>query len=100
MSVREFVESPWEQGADEARDYVLDTGPWGGSPATPVVKLYDDGYDDVSATKLTGAASVSGDNITTPVVAGLQAGRTYRLEIRFVVEGRTEEAYGQIVCAQ
>lgn len=100
MSVREFRESPWEQGADEERDYVLDTSPWGGSPSAPVVKIFDEGYDDVSATMLAGSASVSGDTITTPVVKGLGAGRTYRLEIKFVVDGRTEEAYGHIISAQ
>ena len=49
---------------------------------------------------LAGSASVSGDTITTPVVKGLVAGRTYRLEIKFVVDGRTEEAYGHIISAQ
>lgn len=100
MSIREVIESPWEQGADEVRDYVLDTTPWGGSPSAPAVKLYDEGYDDVTATKLTGSASVNGNTIVTPFVTGLGAGRTYRLEIKFVVDGRTEEAYGHIVCAQ
>ena len=100
MSVREFRESPWEQGADEKRDYVLDTSPWGGSPSSPTVAVYDEGYDDVSEQTLVGSASVSGDTITTPVVKGLGAGRTYRLEIKFVVDGRTEEAYGHIISAQ
>ena len=100
MSVREFRESPWEQGADEARDYTLDTAPWGGSPSSPVVTVYDADGEDVSEYVLTGSASVSGDTITTPVVGGLAAGREYRLEIMFTVEGRVEEAYGYIVCAR
>lgn len=100
MSVREFRESPWEQGADEERNYVLDTTPWGGSPSSPVVKLFEGDDEDVSATKLSGAASVNGNSITTPMVVGLDAGQEYRLEIQFTVEGRVEEAYGHIICAR
>jgi hypothetical protein len=100
MSVREFRESPWEQGADERRNYVLDTTPWGGSPSAVVVKLFEGDDEDVSGAKLEGAASVNGSSITTPMVVGLDAGQEYRLEIQFVVEGRTEEAYGHIICAK
>lgn len=101
MSVREFRESPWEQGADEERNYQLDTGPWGGAPSSPVVVVYDEGDgEDISDLVLSGVASVSGDTIATPFVRGLVAGRVYRLEIQFTVEGRVEEAYGYIVCAR
>lgn len=99
-SVREFRESPWEQGIDEERYYTLDTAPWGGSPASVEVALFDGDYDDVTAEKLSGSAVVGGDTITTPMVRGLAAGSTYRLEIKFVVDGRTEEAYGYIYCAR
>jgi hypothetical protein len=100
MSVREVRESPWEQGADERRNYVLDTTPWGGSPSSPVVRLYEGDDEDVSGAKLDGSASVNGNSITTPFVVGLDAGQQYRLEIQFVVDGRVEEAYGHIICAR
>ncbi len=99
-SIREFRESPWEQGIDEERYYTLDTAPWGGSPAWVEVALFDGDYDDVSEVKLSGDVVVSGDMITTPLVRCLAAGSTYRLEIKFVVDGRTEEAYGYIYCAR
>jgi hypothetical protein len=98
LNVREIIESPWEQGADESRSYTLDTGPWGGSPSSPVVKLYVAATgEDVTAGKLSGSATVSGDDVVTPAVSGLAAGGIYRLEIRFVTGGRTEEAWGRIV---
>lgn len=96
--VREIKESPWEQGVEEVRPYVLTTTPWGGSPSNAVVKLYEGAaLTDVSATKLTGAASIVGDDITTPAVTGLEDGKRYRLEIKYTIGGRTEEAYGWIV---
>jgi hypothetical protein len=97
MSIREIKESPWEQGVEESRPYILDTSPWGGSPSSPVVKLYyDSDLTDVSLTNLSGSASIAGDNITTPVVTGLAEDILYRLEIKFVTNGRTEECYGFI----
>lgn len=97
MSVREIIESPWEQGSEEVRAYTLTTTPWGGSPSTPVVKLYTlADLTDVSATNLSGSASIAGDVITTPAVVSLTAGVRYRLEIKFVTGGRTEEAWGII----
>jgi hypothetical protein len=99
MSKREIIESPWEQGVEEIRTYQLTTTPWGSSPSSPVVKLYEGAsLTDVSATKLSGAASVAGDVITTPAVTGLTENLIYRLEIKFVTGGRTEEAWAEIVC--
>jgi hypothetical protein len=96
MSKREIVESPWEQGVEEQRPYDLTTTPWGGSPSSVTVKLYDGDLVDVSATKLTGSSSVNGDVITTPVVTGLSEDVIYRLEIKFTTSGRVEECYGFI----
>jgi hypothetical protein len=99
MSKREIVESPWEQGAEESIAYRLPTTPWGGSPSSPVVKLYEgENLTDVSATKLSGAASITGDFIDTPFVQSLTAVLIYRLEIKFMTGGRTEEAWGEIYC--
>ena len=94
---REVNESPIPQGVDEQISYTLTTTPWGSAPASLVVKLYSiavgGALTDVSATLLVGVASAMGDVITTPIVTGLTAGTTYRLEIKFTVSGNVFEAY-------
>lgn len=100
VSAREIRESPWEQGADEARDYVLDTSPWGGSPANPVVSLFDGAGEDVTEAHVTGETTVNGDTLVTGVIADLVAGEEYRLEFLFEHHGRTEEAWGRIICTR
>lgn len=100
-SVREIKESPWEQGTEEQRSYSLTTTPWGSTPSSVAVKLYQlPDLTDVSATYLSGATSVTDDVITTPIVASLVAGVTYRMEIKFTVAGRVEEAYGLITATR
>lgn len=93
--IREFIESAIQQGADEVRPYKWTTTPWGSTPSSVTVTLYD-GDTDVSATNLSGSASVAGDVITTPAVTGLTAGKVYRLEIKCTIDGRVEEAWGHI----
>jgi len=93
---RAVKESPLRQGEDEQIVYLLTTTPWGGSPSSVSVKLYDvtDGARaDVSATRLSGAASVAGDVIASPAVTSLVAGRVYRLEFKFTSGGNVLEAY-------
>lgn len=99
-SVREIRESPWEQGADEERDYVLDTGPWGGSPSSVVVKLFADDGEDVTDTLISGEPSINGDTVVTGLIGGLEVEREYRLEILFEHAGRVEEAWGIIICTK
>jgi len=101
MIKREITESPINQGIHERVAYQLTTTPWGSSPSSPEVKLYSVNITtgvlaDVSATNLTGTATIVGDVITTPLVIGLAAGTRYRMDILFVVSGNTEEAYGWI----
>jgi hypothetical protein len=96
-SKREITESPWEQGVEEIRPYRVNTATWGGSPSSPVVKLYDPALADKTATNLTGSASIDGDWIDTPAVHGGTEGQKWRLEVKFVTGGRTEECYGFIV---
>ena len=96
---REVKESLLLQGADEKISYRLLTTPWGGTPTSVSVKCYDvtsGGRSDVTATNLSGAASVSGDYITCPILQSLTAGYSYRLEIQFVSGGNTWEAYATI----
>jgi hypothetical protein len=92
---RKFKESPMPQGVDEQVAYVLDTTPWGGSPTnvSVVVKQYG---RDVTADVTSGTASVSGDDITTPLVKSLSADKVYRLEIKFTSSGNIFEPWGKI----
>ena len=96
---REVKEGVQLQGKDEIIAYELTTTPWGSSPTSVVVTLWDvtaATWTDVSATMLSGAASVNGDVITTPLVTGLTAGNIYRLEVKFTTGGNTLEAYAVI----
>jgi hypothetical protein len=100
-NIREFKESPMEQGTDERLAYRLTTTPWGSSPSNPVATLYsvaNGAYTDVTATNMTGSSSAVGDVITTPLIHSLAAGTEYRLEIQFVVSGNTFEPFGTINC--
>ena len=93
---REFKESPMAQGVDEIVAYNLTTTPWGSSPTSPVVKIYDSAGTDVSSTNLTGSATVNGDVITTPAVKTLTNGNRYKMQVKFVSGGNTYEAFGYI----
>jgi hypothetical protein len=95
-AIREFDPSPIRQGANERIAYKLTTTPWGSSPTSPVVKIFDQTGVDKSSTNLSGSPSVTGDVITTPLVIALQSSVQYKLTINFVVSGNTMEAYGYI----
>lgn len=94
MSIRECVESPLTQGADEQIAYVIDTTNWGGSPTSPTLKVYDteDG-SDVTTTCTTGTTSESGNDITTAKIKSLTAGHEYRVEVQYTYSGNTFELY-------
>lgn len=98
MAVRRKIkESPIRQGEDEQIAYNLTTTPWGSSPTSLSVALKTlPDLTDVSSTHLSGSASAVGDVITTPVVSGLEAGKTYRMEIKFTVSGNVMEAWAVI----
>jgi len=90
---RAVKESPLYQGENEEIAYILDTAPWGGTPANEVVKIYDSSGTDKSSTCLSGSPSVSGDEITTPIVKALSKGESYHLAIQWTYSGNTLEAY-------
>ena len=82
------------QGVDERIAYVLTTTPWGSSPTGVSVKAFDvnaGAYTEVTATVLSGSATVSGDRITLPLVHSL-TDHLYRIEIIFICSGNTFEA--------
>ena len=98
-NVRMIVESPVYQGEDETIAYSI-TVPtsWGTSDFSSIsCILFEDpegDNDDVSATKLSGSASASGQVITTKAVTGLTAATDYRLDVKFTSsEGNILECY-------
>lgn len=94
--IRQFVESTWEQGEDEAIVYSVVTTPWGGGSGSPAVVVKQAG-EDVTEAVSEGSAGGEGDVITTPTIKDLEAGKTYRLEVRWTnSEGQVVEAYGFI----
>lgn len=97
MTQREVNET-LAQGADESIAYTLTTTPWGSSPGSVSVKAYNvtAGGTDVTATVLSGSASVASNVITLPTLASLTAGNLYRLEIKFTCSGNIFEAYAYI----
>ena len=96
MTIRQVKGSPKPQGESEEVAYYVDTTPWGGYGSAEVVKLIDANENDVSLTNLTGAPSVVGNVITTPLVVSLGRGIKYRLEIQWVLTGNTWEAFCDI----
>ena len=91
--LREFKESPIKQGEDEQIAYFFSSTPWGTAPSNMSAKIYDSASVDQSSTCLSGAGSVVGDVITTPVVKALVVEETYRLEVKFTCSGNIFEAY-------
>jgi hypothetical protein len=94
---REVKESPFGQGKDESKAYALTTTPWGSSPTSVTVKIYNSAGTDMSSTNLSGSVSVSGDVITTPLVTALTAGERYRLEFKFTCSSNIFEAYVYVI---
>lgn len=85
--MRECLESPREQSPDEAIAYSVTTTPWGSSPGTIVLVVWDitDGNNpvDVTSSVTTGANSASGDVITTKRIGSLTVAHSYRVDVKF-----------------
>mgnify|MGYP000938083784 CR=1 FL=1 len=93
---RHVIPSLLLQGVNERIAYLITTTPWGSNPTDITVAAYCDGKD-VTATVLTGAASVEGDAITLPALHSLTAGSVYTIPVKFVVKGNTVEAIVTVV---
>lgn len=90
----ETIQTPDRVGTNEVIVFTLTTTPWGGSPSSPVVELYEysDGTEtDVTSTNLTGSPSIAGDVITCPSVVNVTDGQRYNLYIRWTSSGNTFE---------
>ena len=100
-SLREVRESPLRQGTDERIAYVFDYTDIG-TPSTDVsstdsfVLLDVNANSDVSATKLSGSGSVSGYEVTSPLVISLTAGTQYKLTSKVVISGNTVSSFALI----
>lgn len=104
---REIKEGPQPQGADEIIAWRVDTANWSATPSSPATPSSATGYiytvtdvagvetyTDVTSTKMSGSASISGQYITLPSITSLVAGTKYRWECKFVLEGNTFETFG------
>ena len=88
------------QGTDEEIAYSMTTTNWGSDPTDVVVKAYDISSAsrvDVTATVLSGSASVTGDVITLPKLKALTAGTPYRIEVKFTSGGNIYEPYVVVI---
>ena len=75
MSKREVKESPLNQATDERIAYVFDFSNIG-TPTLPAVDVWELGINEnVSDETLEGDPSVEGDEVTTPIVHSLTAGK-------------------------
>lgn len=97
---RVFVESPIYHGIREKRAYQL-TVPtsWGSTPTGPAVTIINAAGTDISATALSGSASVVGQVITLPYIEDdiLTAGQTYELRVAFNIGSNELEAFGYVI---
>ena len=102
MISREANESPYPQGANESVYYTVTTTPWGGTPTSPSVTIYDvtgDAYTqitDLSTIMPTNSPTVSGDIITLSPLKALTAGNRYRVNVRFTSGGDIFEAFFEV----
>ncbi len=86
------------QGVDEQIAYRIDTTGWGGSPVDVEVKVYDvlNDYTDVTGQKTIGAPSVVDNIITLPQIHSLEAGKLYRVEVKFTSGANVLEPFFRI----
>lgn len=101
LDKREVVEGTLYQGEDEQIAYTLDVTAIGNTPTSSSVKVYSKSggsYTDVTATVMpTGSSSELGNIITTPILKSLTAGVTYRMEIKYTLDGNVLENYVWII---
>ena len=100
MQVRKIVQSPVYQGQDEEIAYKVDVTNWieipGSVVLNPTATLKDQNGVDVTATKLSGVCSVSGNNVISPLVVDLEPPMKYRLLFTFEISGNTFSAFMEI----
>jgi hypothetical protein len=102
--IHEVTEGVIEQSSNEAIAYELDCSGYPSDPASvSSVTAYDitapHSPTDVSATVLSGSASVSGAVITLKKLGALTVGKRYRVRTVYVgADGNTYEAFFDVEC--
>lgn len=66
--------------------------------ASSSVSLYDERGNDLTATNLSGSASIDGDVLILPQVTGLTAGKRYELEALYTIGADTYETVILLEC--
>ena len=95
-NIHEVLDGLQEQLVGESVVYSVDTLPWGGTPTSPSVDVFDEedyGTSVKSTVMPTGSPAVSGDDITLPAMTDLTAGVIYRVFVTFVSLGNTLRGY-------
>ena len=96
QDIHEVLDGIQGQSVAESIVYQVDTAPWGGTPTSPAVDVFDeeDYSTSVKATVMpSGSPSVSSDNVLLPALTALTAGIIYRVYVTFVSGGNTLQGY-------
>ncbi len=89
------------QGESEEIAWIIDTTNWTSSPTSPsVVEIIDvsTGRDVKSTVMPSGSASVSGNNITLPILKLLREGRSYHVFVKWTDGSEVKEAIIKVRC--
>lgn len=101
---REIKQGTQYVGVTEEPYFRLTTTPWGSSPSSASVNVYE--YDEdagtfteVTNTVMTGSVTVAGDVISLPQFSPPvdSEGNTYRFDVHFTVGGSPLTAYAWVV---
>lgn len=96
-ATREVIQGRQTQGVDEKIAYKITTTPWGTGPTNVTYaakKMLPSGLAVVTSTVMpSGSVVVAGDLITLPLLQALDAGFSYRVEVKFDSGGNTFELY-------
>lgn len=98
-------ESPRRQTPDERIAYNITSTPWGSSPSSLAMYVYDvtvpGTSTDVTSTVTEGSLSAASDVITTKRIHSLTAGHDYRVDVQFQdSNSNTWEASFQLLCRE
>lgn len=86
MNKRSIREGQLTQGTGEKIAYQVDVTPWGTLPSNVVMTALDVSEDtetDVTATVVSGSATVDGNNVTLPFLQNLVEEHLYRVNVKF-----------------
>ena len=95
-NIHEVLDGLQEQLVGESVVYSVDTLPWGGTPTSPSVDVFDEeDYDTSLKTTVmpSGSPAINGDTISLPALTSLTAGIIYRVFVTFVSSGNTLKGY-------